>query len=54
MTYWDDELPARASQSQVRAGVFAVIENCMINQARPRGGFVENISEFTPLKHFFC
>ena len=36
---------ARASQSQVKAGVSAVIDNCMRNQARPLGGAARNISE---------
>lgn len=36
---------ARASQSQVKAGVSAVIDNCMRNQAQPLGGVARNISE---------
>ena len=30
----------------MRAGVSAVIENCMRNQARPLGGAATNISEY--------
>ena len=36
---------ARASQSQVKAGVSAIIDNCMRNRARPVGGAVKKISE---------
>ena len=43
---------ARASQSQVQAGVSLAIQNCMRNQARPVGGSVWKISELdTDLMH---
>ena len=36
---------ARASQSQVKAGVSALISKCMTNQERPRGGAAIGFSE---------
>ena len=36
---------AWASQSQVKAGALAVIDNCMRDQAQPRGGTAKGISE---------
>ena len=48
---WETRV-ARASQSQVKAGVSAVVENCMRNEPRPRGGAVQEISEHYALsKH---